>query len=852
MNLVRSIARRAPRGVPFAAVLLLAACSDRIPTQAAAPAPGDLSRTRIDCVARVQSREVRCGGPAGGGPAGNLILGGQNTKVRLASSGTAFDSATSTLESSVTVQNLLGQDMGTPDGTTVTGVNVFFAAGPTVQAGAGGVEVLADSLGTFTATNQPYYHYPEILAPRGTSQPRPWRFVVSPTVVSFTFSVFVETRLAAESGVLRWTRVNGSAGWIALHDVWGSSPRNVFAVGGTGTVLHFDGQSWAAMPRATTQHLGTVTGSGPYDVWAAGISTIVHYDGNRWRVVQDSAPGMTVDEMAAPRAGHAWAVGWRRNPVTGRDDGMIRRTTSTGAQWTETAPADTVSKYLSGVFAVSDSHLYVAGYRWNTALGRYEALALRTTDAGATWAETVLPHGAERGLFSVWADSAGHAYMAGEQVDPVTGVQAGVVLRSADGGASWSAVTLPYVRDRQLWSVWGAADSAVYAGGQQRDTNGDWNGVLFRSSDHGATWAEVPGSWELAATGLWGSGPADVYVAGSGSLQHFDGTAWSLAQGESALDGYFEDAWSPDGKVVVAVGGGTLARSVDGGATWSTPPFTDPEVAGLRAVWGMSPSELWAVGSQGTNSRQPVLHSLDGGVSWSRVYPAPVQARMLNGVWGSSAGTVFMVGMQADPATGISVGVILRSSSGGVGWANAVTAPSPNGRYLYDIWGSTDTDLWVAGAEWHNASAELSGLMLHSTDGGVTWSEHPIARATAEELVGVWAGPGAGVYAVGNRTNPANGRKMAVLLHSVDAGATWVAERTATAPRNDFRFTGVWGSGPANVYVAGSFGTVLRWNGSSWLDLASGSRDELLGIFGSSPGDVWATGLHSTILHGVR
>ena len=39
-----------------------------------------------------------------------------------------------------------------------------------------------------------------------------------------------------------------------LYDVWGSSPADVFAVGGRGTVLHYDGKSWEAMVSAKLKY----------------------------------------------------------------------------------------------------------------------------------------------------------------------------------------------------------------------------------------------------------------------------------------------------------------------------------------------------------------------------------------------------------------------------------------------------------------------------------------------------------------------------------------------------------------------------------------------------------------------
>jgi hypothetical protein len=139
--------------------------------------------------------------PEGAGR-GNKLLGGQEKYVRLTSSGTAYDGGTEIFSSNVTVQNLLKQSMGTTDGSTVTGVDVFFASGPTVTSGAAGSSVTVsnyDGTGTFTASNQRYFHYAEILATYQISAAKSWQFQISGAVSTFSFMVYVSAPLVDES-----------------------------------------------------------------------------------------------------------------------------------------------------------------------------------------------------------------------------------------------------------------------------------------------------------------------------------------------------------------------------------------------------------------------------------------------------------------------------------------------------------------------------------------------------------------------------------------------------------------------------------------------------------------------------
>lgn len=59
----------------------------------------------------------------------------------------------------------------------------------------------------------------------------------------------------------------------------------------------------------------------------------------------------------------------------------------------------------------------------------------------------------------------------------------------------------------------------------------------------------------------------------------------------------------------------------------------------------------------------------------------------------------------------------------------------------------------------------------------------------------------------------------------------------------------VWGTSSSNVFAVGSFGTIMRYDGSSWTAMPSGTTKDLLGIWGSSGNDVFVVGTDATVLH---
>ena len=139
----------------------------------------------LNCVAEVGAGTLTCTAPSasdtqdGHGITADLVLGGQGTYVALRSSNVSYNSGTTTFQADVTVQNLTVEPMGTPDGSTVTGVKVFFHSGPTVTSGTGTVTVVnADGTGAFTGTNQPYFFYDQILPTAQVSAAKTWRWAV--------------------------------------------------------------------------------------------------------------------------------------------------------------------------------------------------------------------------------------------------------------------------------------------------------------------------------------------------------------------------------------------------------------------------------------------------------------------------------------------------------------------------------------------------------------------------------------------------------------------------------------------------------------------------------------------------
>jgi Tol biopolymer transport system component len=198
MSIRHTLPRSGLLGATLAA--LLSGCADAgIPTEMPIGEPDVTplealigtysSQALITCDVTMATLAVECGSPQD--PFGSTPeVGGRGMHTRLVTSGATYDVTTRIFTLDVSVQNLLVQQLGTPNG-TVTGFRPFFTQ--IFRTGGSGTITLlnADGTANFTASDQPYFHYHEKLPSLGVSAPRTWEFNVGHNITSWRFRVYV-------------------------------------------------------------------------------------------------------------------------------------------------------------------------------------------------------------------------------------------------------------------------------------------------------------------------------------------------------------------------------------------------------------------------------------------------------------------------------------------------------------------------------------------------------------------------------------------------------------------------------------------------------------------------------------
>lgn len=219
-----------------------------------------------------------------------------------------------------------------------------------------------------------------------------------------------------------------------------------------------------------------------------------------------------------------------------------------------------------------------------------------------------------------------------------------------------------------------------------------------------------------------------------------------------------------------------------------------------------------ALAACGGDDEPPVEPPAD--LEWKEAFDADGFGWLLN-VWGPSPDDLWAVG--GTPTDG----KIQRWD--GAAWSAAEIQPSvPLLNWAY---GSSSTDITVVGNE---------GTVLHFDGNGFTVQDTP----TDQNLWGVWGAAPNDLWTVGgnnaSETDP-------VILHY--DGTAWTESPLPVLQKANVRaFFKVWGTGSDNVYVVGSRGVVLHWQGSEWVEELVGASDDLISIWGTGPDHVVAVG----------
>ncbi|MDP6529178.1 MAG: FlgD immunoglobulin-like domain containing protein [Gemmatimonadota bacterium] len=201
----------------------------------------------------------------------------------------------------------------------------------------------------------------------------------------------------------------------------------------------------------------------------------------------------------------------------------------------------------------------------------------------------------------------------------------GAVYRSTDAGASWAKSLLPGAMN--AYSLLQTPGGDLYAGTYP-------DGDVFFSGDDGLSWiatGDIPGATAVRALlstsdgrVLAGTSPnCDIYATVD------SGATWTALGATSAMQNKIATLYEPSPGILLAGGWGRLNRSTDGGATW-TGLMLGSGMWSVESFHNDSAGRVWWTGWSHDLHGGQVRWSTDVGVTWTPV--ASVEADSIHAI----------------------------------------------------------------------------------------------------------------------------------------------------------------------------------------------------------------------------
>ena len=289
-----------------------------------------------------------------------------------------------------------------------------------------------------------------------------------------------------------------------------------------------------------------------------------------------------------------WAVGH-----TASGEGAIVATKDSGTTWVRQGTDQVVGSVLYGICAVDPTSAWVVG----ASEGGY-ATIYHTTDQGATWDRMGFGDAALAGitLFKVHVSS-----------NTVFAVGPNAILRSRDGGATWTNCFPAEYAFTHLQAVFSLDGTTVWVGGSP--SNGSTTATMLFSTTAGDSWVQQVMTQANNILGICAVNAQTAWAVGGSGFLLFrtddSGTTWREQHGVGGL-GDANEVSAVNTQVVYVAVDNLVEWTTNGGEQWLSFNAVN-YVMGISAV---NEQEAWAVSTGGMNHTGSIFHTTNGGTTW--------------------------------------------------------------------------------------------------------------------------------------------------------------------------------------------------------------------------------------------
>ncbi len=457
--------------------------------------------------------------------------------------------------------------------------------------------------------------------------------------------------LHTSDGGATW-QTQSSGVTLHLYSVSFVNAQDGWAVGAGGKVLHTSdgGTTWTPQASGTGAYLYGVEFISPTTGWAAGANGLILSTtdgGATWRSGY-VGKNVTLRNVSSRDGQHVWAVGDGNAFFTSADGGHLwgQRVVGSG------------SKTNYAIAAPDDTHLFVVG-----GFGSMTGIWM-SSDSGTSWG---LSMGGVSDLQDVKFVDRDHGWAVGATCLDLSECP-GAILRTVDGGHTWSYVDFPDPEDSGYFNGVDFVDDEVgWVAGRY--------GVILHTTDGGETWTRQQAGTSVP---LWKVSFADYNRGWIGANRN----------------------------------GGKLLKTTDGGNTWQKVDIGWN--LNTLGSYFISDGHGWAISNNSTNGGS--ARYSNGADQWREsTHP---YARGFRGVFFADSVNGWIVGDD---------GLVLASNDRGVSYYRRDTGTDA---HLMDVYGLDRLDVYAVGAActWssmedvhQNCAGNADTTVIHSTNGGNTW-----------------------------------------------------------------------------------------------------------------------------------
>ncbi len=256
-------------------------------------------------------------------------------------------------------------------------------------------------------------------------------------------------------------------------------------------------------------------------------------------------------------------------------------------------------------------------------------------------------------------------------------------------------------------------------------------GFILKTTDGGANWVK-----QKSVSGIWPAQPFSSISVVDAS------TAW-------------------------ASGDRNVYKTTDGGTNWNAVYTSEALIEGIPDIGAVDEYNAWAITTDALLNSN-IMRTTDGGGTWAVLYTQTVLQGVLSRVSAVDNFNAWVAGGALTNGTVSVSGTVLKTNSMGLLWENVTPSGAP---LLMNVQALDASDVWVSG----------SGVIMHSTDGGATWTTPYTSSGT--DFWGLSATGDGIVWASGKTPVLPTGAKI---VKTTNNGSTWTSVYSNTLLRHLF------------------------------------------------------------------